>query len=102
MNELPESNVRHAWRGKHLVVTLEMYVKLRQAFDHVNCFQQIEIADAWLDANPRRRPRNQYRFLVNWFQKQPRPAKEVNVGSGPSDLGINIKVKPEAVERSKR
>jgi hypothetical protein len=73
------------WQGRHLVVTELMAIKLSRAFPHVDLSHELELCDAWLDANPRRRPRNQYRFLVNWFQKQPKPNPELTVGSMAGD-----------------
>lgn len=82
-----------AFKGQHLIVSMDRHVRLASTFPWVASFEQYRIIDTWLAANPRRRPRNQYRFLVNWFQKQPKPLREARIGQGPSDMGLEIRLK---------
>lgn len=79
----------------HLELDERVYMMLVETFTWVNVPENLKVMDCWLEANPRRRPRNQKRFIVNWLKRQPKP-KDVYVGQGPiSPVSMN----PRAIER---
>jgi hypothetical protein len=66
-----------AFSGSHLTVSETQDHFLAEAFPWVDRQAEYRRADAWLEANPERRPRKQARFVQNWFSKIPSPRKEV-------------------------
>jgi hypothetical protein len=82
---------KSSYDGTLLHVSLptdELLANLFPEVDRPSIYREV---DAWLWANPRRRPKsNIRRFLVNWMQKEKRRTplyeearKEINVGKGP-------------------
>jgi len=51
--------------------------KWRSTFPGVDLKREIAVAETWLDANPRKRPKNCKRFLVNWFNRHRGEHQEV-------------------------
>ena len=60
------------FHGEHLAIDDLQDVLLANWFPEVDRHSQYREIDSWLDANPRRRPRNMKRFLHTWFAKQKR------------------------------
>ena len=88
-----------AYRGEAIEVDQELNHILAQLFPEVDRPSEYRSADAWVWANPRRRPKNMKRFLVNWFKRRKRfeiaiednrlkrdelLRRELEVGRGPS------------------
>jgi hypothetical protein len=76
--------------GSQLKVSAKFHTILLGAFPWLNLIEQYRIMDCWLEANPRKRWRNQPRGVVNWLNRQPKPslkeiqtASEIHVGRGP-------------------
>jgi hypothetical protein len=87
-----------AYSGRVLSVSVETHVDLSLMFPELNSGDEYRDADAWLLANPRKRPKQNgtKRFLINWFRKsekarlreqrkQMETSRQSQVGSGPSD-----------------
>jgi hypothetical protein len=55
--------------GTHLVVSKKQDHLLAEAFPWVEREAEYRKADAWLEANPDRRPRKTARFVQNWFSR---------------------------------
>lgn len=80
-----------AYSGTLLHVSMKTDELLATLFPEVDRPSTYREVDAWLWANPKRRPKsNIRRFLVNWMQKEKRRAplydevrKELYVGKGP-------------------
>ena len=53
----------------------EMCAAFRVAFPGIDLMGEILKMEAWLAANPRRRPRNHARFAYNWLRKLPAPRR---------------------------
>lgn len=53
--------------GRFEGITSEIIVNWKEAFPAVNIGAQLSRADEWLKANPTKRKKNYYRFLVNWL-----------------------------------
>lgn len=58
------------YAGTHLAVSEKFYTMLAGTFTWLNLKENLDLMDCWLEANPRRRPKNQKRFIVNWLQRQ--------------------------------
>ena len=59
-------------RDRKFLERLEEYEsKWTRAFPGVDIQSEIIKADAWLDVNRNRRPRNCARFLLNWLKRCP-------------------------------
>lgn len=92
------SELFQIFAGKHLNVSEGLDAHLRKTFPGMDLHEQYLFADLWMEANPRRRSKNQARFLANWltkeFRKNPlyRP-KRWDAGTGPkaSDHGVFVK-----------
>src|SRR5271166_4014695 len=54
---------------EHFHVAEWRIVQWESTYHPLNVRQEIEKADHWLEANPKRRKKNIYRFLVNWLNK---------------------------------
>ena len=74
--------------GEHLKVTDAQDVRFERCFPLVNRLDEFRAMDAWLAANPRRRPRNTERFVTNWLLRvkdRYRAVRvEANAGAGPT------------------
>ena len=77
------------FHGEHLAIDDLQDVLLANWFPEVDRYSQYREIDSWLDANPRRRPRNMKRFLHTWFAKQKR--KEVGAEYKETD-GVRCRV----------
>jgi len=60
--------------GVHLTVSHRQDQLLGEAFPWVDRPIEYRKADAWLEANPDRRPRKTSRFVQNWFLRIPAPS----------------------------
>ena len=83
---------------------------MAEAFPWVERQMEYRKMNAWLEANPARRPHNLARFAHNWLNKIPRfggaafasvqgrsaPIVETRVGAGPA---AGVRVKAEYFER---
>ena len=60
-----------AYSGKVLSVSWGTHMDLRLLFPELNERDEYRDADAWLFANPMKRPKQKgtKRFLINWFRK---------------------------------
>jgi len=92
-------NLFPAYRGQVLEVSHEENAMLAESFPEVDRPSEYRSADAWLWANPRRRPKNYRRFLVNWFSRQKR--REI---ARPEDEAVidGARVRLTSAERRKR
>lgn len=63
-----------AFAGSHLVVSIKQDQLLADAFPWIDRAGEYRKADAWLEANPKRRPRRLPAFIQNWFSKVPAPS----------------------------
>jgi hypothetical protein len=99
----------NGYSGKVLIVDWNTDFELGEMFPKLRRGDEYRDADAWLLANPRKRPKESgtKRFLINWFRKsekarlreqrkQMETSKQSQVGSGPSDErnlgGFKVKV----------
>ena len=60
-----------AFQGKVLSVSAQTDADLAALFPHLNYRDEYRDADAWLFANPLKRPKQKgtKRFLINWFRR---------------------------------
>jgi len=76
-----------AFDGKRLKVSAEDHNHWVFVYPSVDHQQEYYFADAWLEANPKRRKRNLRRFMANWLNKEERRVneqkKETRVGAAP-------------------
>ena len=63
-----------AFSGAHLTVSEKQDRLLAEAFPWVDRPIEYRKANAWLDANPQRRPRKTAKFVYNWFSKIAAPS----------------------------
>jgi Zn-dependent M16 (insulinase) family peptidase len=86
--------------GKILYVSESEHDRLFYVYPNVDVAQELRMMDDWLESNPRRRKKNYRRFISNWLKSEERKAVsrrvETRVGCGPSDSGIQIKLKQKA------
>ena len=73
----PKAASPSAFKGTHLKVTERQDGLLSEAFPWISRQAEYRKADAWLEANPDKRPRKQSKFINNWFQRIKEP-KEVS------------------------
>ena len=74
---------RFAFAHQLVKVTVAQDKILAEAFPWVDRPGEYRLIVSWLEANPRRRPKNAGRFLHNWFAKQPTPTKRPDPAQGP-------------------
>lgn len=58
-----------AGKGQFTNITQEQYDKFDQAFTKIDVDAEIEKAELWLMANPKKRKQNYLRFLTGWFAR---------------------------------
>jgi len=58
-----------AFSGTHLSVTQQQDASLAEAFPWVDRQAEYRKADAWMEANPTKRPKSQGKFTYNWICK---------------------------------
>jgi hypothetical protein len=63
-----------AFAGLHLTVSQRQDLSLAEAFPWVDRQAEYRKADAWIEANPERRPRKTARFIHNWCSKIASPS----------------------------
>jgi Helix-turn-helix domain len=63
-----------AFAGTHLSISERQHHLLHQAFPWVDRAGEYRKADAWLEANPNRRPRKPAAFVHNWFSRITAPS----------------------------
>ena len=76
------------FRGEVVQVSYKQHVVFGYAFPELNLEREYKEMDAWLIANPHKRPRRHVaRFVHNWLRKSARQHqtvhKEADVGRGP-------------------
>ncbi len=93
-----------AYQGSSLRITARQDSAMAEAFPWVERQAEYRKMNAWLEANPARRPHNLARFAHNWLSKIPRfggtafasaqgksaPLVETRVGAGPA-AGVRVK-----------
>jgi hypothetical protein len=89
--------------GKFFSVPYWRFTEYCRTYPDVQIESELQMMDAWLAANPRRRKKNYQRFITNWLKAEERRARvtkaEQNVGSGQFE---NVKVRPEILERERQ
>jgi hypothetical protein len=83
----------------HLVVSQKQDRLLGAAFPWIDREAEYRKADAWLDANPERRPRRTSRFLHNWFSRIPAPFEGVRGGHHGDERTRHIEKTDAAAQR---
>ena len=71
---------------RHIEVNPLQLEVLRLAYPGIDIEAHLARMESWLYANPRRRPRNQARFIANWLNRHIpiEQASEAQVGTGPT------------------
>jgi len=69
VSESASGKKRLVFQGDYMQITDKEREKLLEAFPWTNPDAEFRKMDAWLVANPTRRPRNSFRFAYNWCSK---------------------------------
>lgn len=75
-----------AFAGTHFTVSEKQDRLLADAFPWVDRQAEYRKADAWLEANPDRRPRRTARFIDHWFRQVKAPSNGAKGGNGSEKL----------------
>lgn len=91
-----------AFSGVHLSVTHQQDASLAEAFPWVDLPGEYRKMDAWLEANPKKRPKSHVKFAHNWVSKISPPNGRGNGAYVHKDqvrLETNIRAGQEALRR---
>jgi hypothetical protein len=55
--------------GEFREISESQFIEWESLFKKIDVMAEIEKAEAWLKANPRKRKKNYSRFLLNWFSR---------------------------------
>ena len=85
--------------GDHIEISQAFGERLVVSYPELNVIRELMHADAWLEANPRKRPRNKLRFVVNWLNKEARQESRrpsdshIQVGRGPEQGTAHARIR---------
>jgi hypothetical protein len=77
----PEAPAKHrpspsTFSGAHLIVSERLDRILAEAFPLVDLAKEYPKANAWLEVNPRKRPKNSDRFIYHWMSRIEAPTRK--------------------------